>query len=253
MKTIIFTMIFLGILGCSKADLYKQNEIVTEEDIQDYPEILQKYLEYSGVVGNYKVQEVKLKQKGQMQLYPKEKWMNFKANQTFNLIDHSFIWKAKIFPVKAIDKFKEASGSMTIKFLGIIRISKADEKTEITQGSALRYLGEMIWTPSGFLSKNITWEEISFLELKATLTIGEESYSGIFTFNEMGAIIRFEAERYFDDNGNFKLEHWTCNCYNYKEFYGFSIPAGVDVTWNLEEGDYTYFKLDDLTSYELIR
>ena len=60
------------------------------------PSVVQKWLTVSGVSGSQEVTSVRLKQKGQMRLKPDAKWMEFSAEQYFNLNNPGFIWNTKV-------------------------------------------------------------------------------------------------------------------------------------------------------------
>jgi hypothetical protein len=72
------------------------------------------------------------------------------------------------------------------------------------------------------------------------------SASGIFTFNQQGDFIRFEARRYYDRKTGPTLENWLVEVekQGYKEFEGIRVPAKTMVTWKLAQGDFTWFKLE---------
>ena len=61
----------------------------------------------------------------------------------------------------------------------------------------LRYLGEIVWVPSAALSDYITWEEMDSTTARATMSYGGITASGIFKFDENGAFVSFEADRYY--------------------------------------------------------
>ena len=85
--------------------------------------------------------------------------MPFIAEQYFTANPPSFIWVAsmKTFPllsIKARDMYMEDKGNMYIRLPLFINIADA-RGHEIDQGSLLRYLAEMVWFPTAFLSEYI--------------------------------------------------------------------------------------------------
>ncbi|MFP3361349.1 DUF6544 family protein, partial [Planococcus sp. SIMBA_143] len=66
---------------------------------------------------------------------------------------------------------------------------------EIDQGTMLRYLAETIWFPSAALNDYIIWKHIDENNAEATMTYGDISATGVFTFNSEGDPTHFEAER----------------------------------------------------------
>ena len=219
--------------------------IVTEEALEGLPESVQRWLRSSGTVGEEKTVAVRVKQRASMRMSPEQSWMSVEAEQYFAVETPGFIWKAEIQAAPLVhiagrDKYFEGKGNMLIKPLSLFTV--ADGKgEEIDQGSMLRYLAETVWFPSAALEEYITWEEIEADQAKATMTYGDVAASGIFTFNEKGEVVRFEAERFGEFDGEFSLEIWSIQLRDYREIEGIRVPTKGEVTWELEEGDFKWF------------
>ncbi len=221
------------------------NEIVTEEEVNNLPSLLRKYAEYSGIVGKEKIRKVELKQKGLFKTKPDGKWLKFKAHQEIDTRNSSFVWKAWITVLKVVDRFVDNKGSLIIRLFGLIPLAKSEGK-EIDEGEALRFLSELPWYPTIIADKKVTWKEINDLAAEAVFKISDLEVSALFYFNESGEIIKIEADRYFKDGKNFRLEKWNGIWDNYRLINGIKIPTTCQVIWKLAEGDFTYFKLNDL-------
>ena len=105
------------------------------------------------------------------------------------------------------DKFQNGKGGMLIKMNFLINIvNEQDEKLD--EGTLQRYLGEMVWFPSLALSPFVTWEQINDTTAKA------------------------------------KRHDWTMIISDYKIFEGIKVPSIMTSTWKLDEGDWTWFKLE---------
>jgi len=225
-----------------------KDEIVTKTDISELPQNVQKWLEYSGIIGKEKITVVRLKQKADMRLEKDKPWMPVQAEQYFTLDEPGFIWKANIKAAPLIhitgrDKYENGKGNMLIKVLSIFTVADSQGK-EIDQGTLLRYLAETMWFPTAALNEYLTWEEIDADNAKATMTYGEIMASGIFTFNDRGEVINFEAERYGEFDGETRLETWSIPVRDYKEFEGIRIPTKGAVTWKLDTGDFNWFNFE---------
>ena len=225
-----------------------KREIVNKADIKALPRNVQRWLEYSGIVGREKIVAVRLKQKADMRLENDKQWMSVQAEQYFNTEEPGFIWKADIRAAPLIhiagrDKYWDGKGSMLIKLLSLFTVADSEGK-EINQGTLLRYLAEMVWFPTAVLNEYITWDEIDGDHAKATMTYKDVTASGVFTFNDKGEVIKFEAERYGEFDKKFRLELWSISLRDYKEFEGIRIPIKGDVTWKLETGDFNWFNFE---------
>ena len=225
-----------------------KNEIVTKEDVERLPKNVQKWLQYSGVIGKKRITAVRLKQKAEMRLAEDKAWMPVQAEQYFTSQEPGFIWKANIkaapfIHISGRDKYENGKGNMLIKVLSLFTVADSKGK-EIDQGTLLRYLAETIWFPSAALNEYLTWEEIDEQNAKATMTYGDITASGVFTFNSEGEVVKFEAERYGVFDGEIRLETWSIPVRDYKQFEGIKIPTKGNVTWKLDTGDFNWFNFE---------
>lgn len=237
------------------AEMLAQNstdkkEILTEEKISSLPPIVQKWLKNSGAVGKEMIHTVRLKQKGQMKMKPEqEKWYEANAEQYFTVDDPAFIWKVKVDMMPLVfftgrDKFSDGKGNMLIKVLSLFNVVNSSDNEKINQGTLQRYLGETIWFPTAAVSPYIKWEEIDSLSAKATMTYKGTSGSAVFTFNENGDFVKFSAMRYKDSDEKAQLKEWIITLSDYKVYDGIKIPVKGEATWKLDEGDFTWYKLE---------
>ncbi len=223
-------------------------EVITQQDLENLPEPVKKWMNYAGVVGKNRLATVRLKQKAEMKLEKEKSWMPVEAEQYFTVNPPGFIWKARIkaalfFHIVGRDKYVNGKGNMQIKILSLFTIADAIGK-EIDQGTLLRYLAETVWFPSAALSDNITWEDIDEKRAKATMRFEGITASGIFSFSDEGYVTNFEAKRYKETNGQYSLETWSVNMEEYKDLQGFRVPTKGEVTWKLDDGDFTWYRFE---------
>ncbi len=221
---------------------------ISDDKIAALPPIVQTWLRRSNVVGKAPIGKVHLHQIGEMRTTPEGKWMLVKAEQWFTVTPPGFLWLADVHMMPMVrlvgrDKYVDGHGHMLIKAASLLPV--ADSKgMEIDQGSMLRFLGETVWFPSAAVESFITWEEIDATSARATMTYGDMIASGIFRFTPEGDMLSFEANRYYERNGNSTLEPWLIETKAWKVFGGVRIPAVFEVTWKLKEGDFTWYKLE---------
>lgn len=225
-------------------------EVVRTDQLATLPRPVQGWLKKVGVPGKAMAENIRLRQTGEMRTAPDGKWMGFEAEQWFTTQEPEFLWYARVgkgSPVRlnGMDRLLNGKGHMLIKLFGLISIVDSKGPT-IDQGTLLRYLAEIIWFPSAALADYIDWEPIDDHRARATLTYGDLSVNGTFTFNDAGQAVAFEALRYYDQNGKSTLEAWHIDIEeeSYREFEGVSIPTRSAVSWKLEEGDFLWLKLE---------
>ncbi len=224
------------------------SSMITMEMLTPLPAVIQKWLQRSAVVNKENIRQVYLQQTGEMMTKQNGSWIPFTAEQYFTTDKPAFNWRTTIQPSSLLsmtgrDKYEDGQGHMLIKAYSLYPVVDAKGK-ETDQGSMLRYLAEICWFPSAALSKYIQWEAVDSVSAKATMNYGAITASGVFTFNNDGDMLSFEADRYYVDNKNTTLEKWLINCKRYTVFNGIRIPSQCEVTWKLKEGDYTWLKVN---------
>lgn len=220
--------------------------VVTESDLADLPEIVQRYLRYTGVIGQPRIQAVRLKQRGDMRRAADQPWMPMKAVEYYTTNPPAFIWKgdmkaAPLFKVTAIDRYRHGRGNMRIKLLGLIKVADL-RAPELDEATLIRFFSEGIWFPTVYLEDYMVWEAVDSLSAKATMTWEGITASGLFTFNELGQLINFETERHMEKNGEFLLKPWSTPIEEYREMNGMMIPSSGKAIWHLEEGELPYWR-----------
>jgi hypothetical protein len=225
------------------------NELVFEDDIAHLPTSVKSWLTASGVIGTEKVQTVWLAQNFLMKLKPEqEDWHRATAQQYFTVAKPAFIWTvdmrmSPIIHIKGRDKFVDGMGEMQMKMNSIINLGK-ETGEKMDEGTLQRYLGEMVWFPSAVLSPYVTWEEIDSLTAKATMTYQGTTGSGIFYFNKQGDFVKYSALRYKGNDPDAKRYPWVITVQDYKTFCGIRIPSKMEATWKLDEGNWTWCKIE---------
>jgi len=200
LKIVILVVLLIIPLFIAGAKTMK-NDVITQEEIQHLPQPVQRFLEYSGVIGTPRISQATIEQTGFFKIAPDKPWMPFTATQVYNIPGASFEWKvrmkmAPLIIVTGRDALQDGQGSMKIKLFGLIPLVNA-KGPEMDQGAMTRYLSETIWFPQAFLDEHITWEELDFLSARATLTIGDKFATGVFNFDNLGEFKEFTCNRYY--------------------------------------------------------
>jgi hypothetical protein len=221
--------------------------IVTEEMLQKLPDPVKRYLTYTGVVGKPMVQKVRLKQAGKIRKDATQPWMNFEAKQYYSVSPPGFVWIAymKIFGlplVRVRDYYMEGRGNILVKALSLFTVADSGGE-KMDQGAMMRYLNEMMWFPSAFLGKNISFESVDDNSASVTLKDMGKSVTATMHFDDEGKLTNFTAPRYRDmGKGRFELENWSTPIRGYGEFEGLRLPIKGAGIWNLKQDDLEYIE-----------
>ena len=228
-------------------DRSRHERLVTPEMLEDLPQPVQCYLDYTGVVGKPWEDTVRLKQTGRFRQGLERPWMPMVAEQTYTTDPPGFVWNARFkfagLPLlRARDQYEAGHGHMFGKLAGLFTVFDMRGE-ELDQGTMLRYLSEMIWFPSAFLGDNISWNYVDERTAQVTFTDHGKSVSGLMHFDDAGKLTNFTAERYREIEGEFSLDPWSTPITSYGVRAGLNLPVGGQAVWNLLAGDLLYIEV----------
>ena len=223
--------------------------VITKEQLNDLPYPVAKWLNLSGMVGKEKINTVWLSQNARMKMKPGQKeWNEAVAEQYYSVEKPAFVWKVKMnmppfITISGRDKFVDGKGEMLIKLFSLLNI--VNEKGEkMDEGTLQRFLAETVWFPSAALSQYITWEAIDSLSAKATMNYKGTTGSGTFYFNEQGDFVKFSTLRYKSNEADAQRYEWIVTVKEHSIKNSIKIPTKVEVTWVLENGNWTWLDLE---------
>ena len=170
------------------------------------------------------------------------------ASETYTTDPASFLWDAKfkiagIPLLRVLDKYENGIGSMKGKLAGVKTIFDVTGE-ELDQGAMVRYLNEVMWFPTAFISEKYCWEKIDAHSAKVIFTDHGKSISAQLFIDEIGQLTNFIAERYRGIDDEFSLDTWSTPITAYREFGGLKLPSSGSAVWHLPAGDLTYIELE---------
>ncbi len=224
-----------------------RNRPVTADMLENLPEPVRRYLTFSGVVGKPWIDTVRLKYGGKFRLGENRPWMPMVAEQFYTTNPPGFHWKARFkmagLPLlRGSDTYKAGHGHMFGKLAGLFTLF--DERGEkLDQGTMMRYLNEMTWFPTAYLSDYVTWKAVDGHCADVTFADGGRSISARMFFDDAGRPLNFVAQRYRGTGAQGTLETWCTPFSAFGMRAGLNLPVwGVGV-WNLPSGDLPYIEV----------
>ena len=106
------------------------------------------------------------------------------------------------------------------------------------------WLADCIFCPTSILQEDfIKWEQIDETHVKGTIAYKGVSASGIFTFNDNGAIILFESydRGKTQTDGTVRQVKWSAVCDDYKKINGFMQPTILKAINTSTDKEVIYF------------
>ncbi|MBK9035565.1 MAG: hypothetical protein IPL61_30630 [Myxococcales bacterium] len=219
---------------------------VTAGDVATLPPPVARWLTRAGVVGRPRAHAVRLRQLGGLRTAPGATLMPATAEQYVDLDRPGFVWSVdvmmkRVIPVRGRDTYLDGRGHMLITVGGLVPFVDSAGPT-IDQGALVRFLGELVWSPSAALAPYLTWQGVDAHAAVATMTWGGVTASGTFSFDDDGRVTGFAARRYLGGGPDARLEDWRAECSAWAQLDGVEVPVRGRVIWALAAGDFEYYQ-----------
>jgi hypothetical protein len=237
----------------------RQASVISEADIAGFPEPVQRYLRYAGVVGKPHIRFVRLKYEGFFRRSANERWAPLQAEQTYTTVPPSFVFHAGMkssFFVRATvrEKYMDGKGSLLLKIWPGFTVANANgATTDIDQAD--RYLNEMVFFPTAYVKPYNQWEAIDKNSAKVSLSYQGVTISAVAYFNEQGEMVKFVGQKHIGTDGTMSgtermLAKWTVNLREYEERHGFRVPTRGEAIFHLDSGDFEYIRVTGVPELE---
>ena len=223
-----------------------KNEMLTEEDIQHLPVIVQRYLHYSGSMGKEKIWNFRAEFTGGIRSKSNEDFMPLKSVQ-YNFMDRParlfyIVAKKKGIPAKGIHLYKDQTAIMLVKILGLFTAVNAKGK-EMDQGETVTLFNDMCFmAPASLIDRNIEWKVIDNFTVDAKFTNGNITISATLFFNEKGELVNFLSNDRFEttDGRTYKNYPWLTPVTGYTDVSGYRLPSGAKLIYKHPDEDLCY-------------
>lgn len=223
--------------------------IIEARDMEHLPEVVKKYLVYTGSVGREKIRNFRVVWHGALRADAQSHWMSATIVQEnfFHDYTRDFYLTAlmKGLPVSVWHSYHNASASMQVKILSLFSlVSIASE--DLTIAETVTLLNDIcLVAPGALIDRRISWRLIDKLSAEATLTNGKYRVSGVLKFNDKGELVDFTStdRLMLGPDNKLRRERWSTPVGEYKEFAGRRLMSRGEAIWHLPQGNLTYGKL----------
>ena len=223
-----------------------KTEIITGNEVIGLPEVVQKYLRYTGALGKEKLINMKIEFDGEMRSR-KMDWFSFESEQYNTFAPHSrlFFMKGKMYglTVPGYHTYKDGAAAMLVKLFGLIPV--ADNKGELmNKAETVTVLNDIcLMAPASMTDSRITWGDNDSTFADVTFENNGIKVSARLYFNEIGQLVNFTSEDRYDISGDAPARYkFSTPVKDYKDFNGRKIPAYGEAVWHYPDGEFTYGK-----------
>lgn len=233
------------------AETNKTSELLTENDLQGLPVLIQNYLRQAGVVGKPKVQHFKIEFEGKIRKDEQAEWMPFKSVQ-YNFMENPtrlFFMNAtmKGLPVAGYHAYKNGKAFMDIRLFSIFKVQYLDGP-EMDLAETVTFFNDMCcMAPATLIDPRIEWQEIDDHLVQAAFNNQGLRVVAMLQFNDKGQLINFISNDRYNAEAKKRLP-WSTPLKEYKSIRGISVSSAADAVYSDTKGDFIYgtFQLTDL-------
>ncbi|MGE5405103.1 MAG: DUF6544 family protein [Candidatus Saccharibacteria bacterium] len=226
-----------------------QPTVLTLEDIQHLPHPVQKYIEYTGMLGKPPVKNWRIVLEGQFKMAPEKDWSTIRIEQ-YNFFDDdprrlSLNRLIIGIPVVGLDSYINGIGTMLIKVGGLYTVADA-KGPEMNQSAAVMFLNDACNSaPAALIDQRFRWEQIDDLKVKAIFDDGRNCVSAVLQFNDNGELVQFTTlDKYYSPTGaTYEKMGWSSVNKDYREINGLTLASNAEGLWHFSDGDYCYARI----------
>lgn len=220
--------------------------LIAGEDTNHLPDIVRKYLYRTEFVDKPRIHNMKVTFEGKIRKHPNDPWMKLTACQitSFDSPTRIFYLQAKraFMVARGLHCFKNGEASMNVKLMGILDMVNANGPL-MNQSETVTHFNDMcLMAPGTLVDKNIVWEEIDPLTVKAFYTCNGITISATLYFNVDGYLENFISNDRYDlsDSENPVLREFSTPITYYMENNGNTLPQTAQAVYQMDNGQFVY-------------
>lgn len=228
-----------------------RTDLLSEADLEELPDLVQRYVRQSGAVGQPRVRNFRLRFRGSIRSGPMAPWMAFTGEQVngFHPASRIFLMDASLrgVPFQAFHRYVGSDASMHVKIASLKSMVDAAGSL-MTEGETVTLLNDLcLFAPGAIPDAPIRWESVDARQVRATFTNAGRTVRALLVFNDTAELVNFVS----DDRGVLSADgkritkmRWSTPSAAYREFGGRHLTAGGEGVWDAPDGSYPYIRFE---------
>jgi len=227
-----------------------KGQLLTEADTRHLPEIVQRYLQYSGVMNRPKVYNMRVVFDGQMREKGKS-FFSFSSEQ-YNFFENParlFFIKAAMYGimVPGYHHYRDATARMDIRLFGEIPVVRESGTVMDTTETVTLFNDMCLLAPATLIDPRINWIYADTLSVWAEFLHEGIRIRALLSFNEKGQLVNFISQ---DRTAiaDRKKYPFSTPVKKYRQLNGYNLMSEADAVWDYPDGKFVYgkFRLRDI-------
>ena len=225
--------------------------LITAGDLAALPTPVGRYLEVTGVIGQPRVANFRVRMHGRIRSDAGARWMPLQAEQ-HNVIEHRsrlFYLTSSMFgvPVRGYHRYIDGSASMDITLAGLFSVAHATGE-ELFQSETVTFLNDMcLFAPASLLDPQLAWSTIDARTVRIHFTNAGVAVRAQLSFNDAGELIDFVSDDRYQARSDGKRStrcRWSTPVKGYRSFGPMRLVGAGEGCWLAETGPYPYIELE---------
>ncbi len=193
------------------------------------------------------VNAVRISELGEMRMSPEARWIPFTAEQTIEARRSGFRWQARLSSgrltaVTVTDAYENGHGYLTVKAAGLVPLKKITG-ADADRGELQRYLASTVFCPPALLNHpSLEWDAVRPLNLRVRDRNDPTGATVDLEITAEGRPVTCRAERPRLAGRHSVLTPWWGSYLEFREWEGLRVASRLEVSWQLPEGPFTYFR-----------
>jgi len=227
--------------------------LVTEADLAPLPDPVQRYLRATGMVGQPRIRNYRVRFRGQIRSGPDAAWMAFVADQQ-SFVDaptRLFLMDATMMgaPVQSWHRLLDGHATMRVKVLGAVTMVDA-HGAEMDRAETVTLFNDMcVLAPGTLVEPSIAWEGVDARTARARFTHAGHTISATLLFDEQGLLTNFVSDDRLvlaPDGKGFNRWRFSTPVWDYRAFGSHRLAARGEARWHPPAGEYAYGEFEML-------
>jgi hypothetical protein len=227
-----------------------QTDALTERDIATLPSSVQRYLRYTGAVGQPRISTYRVHFRGGIREQSTDAFMASTTDQ-FSRVEPASRWflmraRRSGVPFEALHVYQGSHATFRVRIAGAINVVTA-RGPEMDQSETVTLFNDIcLLAPAALVTAPVTWQTIDEHTVRAHFVNAGHAITATVTFNDEGALTTFSSDdRYRSADGkSFARERWSTPVTSYRWFGARRVVSTADARWSSPTGEFTYAQFE---------
>lgn len=193
------------------------------------------------------IRSLRIEETGQMRMSREARWIPFTSEQILDCTRSSSRWEAKLDPGRltsptVIDAYEQGHGYLAVKIAGLLPVRKITGP-DADRGELQRYLASVIFCPPMLLNHPyLDCAVVAPTTARLRDRNDPQAATVDIEIDETGRPLGCRAIRPMTVGKKAVLTPWSGTCSCFKTYEGIRVASRLEVSWDLPEGSFLYYR-----------